>query len=400
MPFSGVRRAYSRGIVLAAAVIISVPLHAQNEIAGGGAGASDSQESSSLHWYRGNTHTHTSAFPGSDANASPEFAASWYRAHGYQFLVITDHEHFTDATKVPAVENGKFLVMQGQEVTQMVADPDFEGGVRQLHVNGIHTDRLILPIRPANPPARAPKLADGTVDLRPLAAQGVTPAEAYLRNVDAIRAAGGIPQVNHPNLGWSVRLEDLLLIQGPYLLEIWNAYRTSNNLGGTDSAGRHSPSAERLWDELLSKGRVVWGVAADDTHEYQKPDDPMAPSPGKGWVVVRAASLTPGAIASALLHGRFYASTGVTLDTYEASQTGITLSVVRPQDWSPSLPTTTRYTFQFFGQNGRVLKEAYGTSASYNFDAHDQYVRVSIVDSDGRRAWTQPVFLDGRDKAQ
>jgi hypothetical protein len=115
---------------------------------------------------------------------------------------------------------------------------------------------------------------------------------------------------------------------------------------------------------------------------------------------VRAASLTPGAIANALLHGKFYASTGVTLDTYDATQTAISLSVVRPQDWSPSLPTKTRYTFQFIGQNGRLLKEAYGTSASYNFAPQDQYVRVSVVDSDGRRAWTQPVFLDGRDKAK
>jgi hypothetical protein len=374
-------------------------LPAQNKIAGGAA-ASDTQETTTLHWYRGNTHTHTSAFPGSDANASPEFVANWYRAHGYQFLVITDHEYFTDATRVPAVEDGKFLVMRGQEVTQMVAEPDIEGGVRHLHVNGIQTDRLILPIRPANPPAKAPKLGDGTVDLRPLAAQGVTPAQAYLRNINAIRAAGGIPQVNHPNLGWSVRLEDLLPIQGPYLLEIWNAYRTSNNLGGTDSTGNDSPSAERLWDQLLSRGRVVWGVGADDTHEYQKLDDPMAPSPGKAWVVVRAESLTADTIASALLYGRFYASTGVTLDNYDVSQTGITLSVLRPLDWSQSLPTKTRYTFQFIGQNGRVLKEAYGTSASYSFGPHDQYVRVSIVDSDGRRAWTQPVFLDGRDKAR
>jgi hypothetical protein len=386
MPFLEIRRT----AVLAAAVVISMLLHAEN----------NHQESSTLHWYRGNTHTHTSASPGSDANASPEYVANWYKAHGYQFVVITDHEHFTDATKVPAVEEGKFLVMQGQEVTQMVADPGIEGGVRHLHVNGIHTDRLIMPMRPPNPPAKPPRLADGTVDLRPLAPQGITPAQAYLRNIDAIRAAGGVPQVNHPNLGWSVRLEDLLPIQGPYLLEIWNAYRTSNNLGGTDSAGNHSPSAESLWDQLLSQGRVVWGVAADDTHDYQRVEDPMAPNPGKGWVVVRADSLTPGAIATALIQGGFYASTGVTLDEYDASQTGITLSVVRPKDWSQSLPTKTRYTFQFIGQNGRVLKEAYGTSASYTFGSSDQYVRVSITDSDGRRAWTQPVFLDGRDKAK
>src|SRR5688572_26181467 len=50
----------------------------------------------SLNWYRCNTHTHTSARPNSDANATPEFVAEWYRSHGYQCLVITDHEFLTD----------------------------------------------------------------------------------------------------------------------------------------------------------------------------------------------------------------------------------------------------------------------------------------------------------------
>jgi hypothetical protein len=391
MPSLRIRR------MLAVALIMSTPVYAQKHSAGN-ATASDNQVTSDLHWYRGNTHTHTSAPAGSDANGSPEFVANWYKAHGYQFVVITDHENFTDATRVAAVD-GKFLVMRGQEVTQMVADPQFEGGVRQLHVNGIHTDRLVMPIRPSPPPVAA-KLPDGRPDLRAVAAQGITPAQAYLRNIDAIRAAGGVPQVNHPNLAWSVRLEDLLPIQGPYLFEVWNAYPTSNNLGGIDSAGNISPSAEGLWDQLLSRGKIVWGVASDDTHEYHKPDDPMAPTPGKGWVVVRAASLAPDAIADALLRGKFYASTGVTLGSYDVNQTGITLTVVRPTDWSPNLPQTTRYTFRFIGQNGRVLKEGYGLSAAYSFRPDDQYVRVSIIDSDGRRAWTQPVFLDGRDKVK
>jgi hypothetical protein len=354
---------------------------------------------SELHWYKGNTHTHTSAPAGSDANGSPEVAARWYRDHGYQFVVVTDHESFTDATRVSAVEPGRFLVMRGQEVTQMLADPQFEGGgVRQLHVNGINTDRLIMPIRPSPAPVAA-KLPDGRVDLRPLAAQGITAAQAYLHNIDAIRAAGGVPQVNHPNLVWSVGLNDLLQIGGPYLLEIWNGYPTSNNLGGVDSAGHDSPSAEGLWDALLSRGKVVWGVGADDTHEYYKPDDPMAPSPGRAWIVVRAASLTPQAISAALLRGSFYASTGVTLGSYDFDRQSVALNVVRPTEWSPALFAATRYVIRFIGKGGHVLKETHGLSAAYSFGPGDEYVRASIIDSDGRRAWTQPVFLDGRDRS-
>jgi hypothetical protein len=365
---------------------------------GFGAHAAD-QNATTLHWYRGNTHTHTSAPAGSDANGPPELVANWYKTHGYQFVVITDHEHFTDATNVSAVEPGKFLVMRGQEITQMLADPQFEDGVRQLHVNGINTDKLIMPVRPAVPQWR-PNLRDGRTDLRPFAAEGVTAAQLYLRNIDAIRAAGGVPQVNHPNLLWSVKLGDLLPIQGPYLFEVWNGYPTSNNLGGIDDAGHVSPSAEGLWDQLLSHAKIVWGVGSDDTHEYYKPDDPMAPTPGKAWVMVHAATLTPEAISKALLHGDFYASTGVTLGDYEVNRKGISLTIVRPTDWSPNLFASTRYEVRFIGKGGRVLKVSHGLQAAYKFHSGDGYVRASIIDSDGRRAWTQPVFLDGRDKAQ
>jgi hypothetical protein len=282
-------------------------------------------------------------------------------------------------------------------VTQMVADPQFEGGVRQLHVNGINTNGLIMPIRPLPAPV-AQKLPDGRTDLRPFAATNVTPAQAYLRNIDAIRAAGGVPQVNHPNLIWSVRLQDLMPIQGPYLLEVWNGYPTSNNLGGTDEAGHVSPSAEGLWDDLLSRGKIVWAVGSDDTHEYYKPDDPMAPSPGKAWIMVHASSLTPAAISTALLHGQFYATTGVTLGSYDFDRSGISLRIVQPKDWSPALAMTTRYLTRFIGKNGRLLQETHGLSARYVFRPGDEYVRASIIDSDGRRAWTQPVFLDGRNK--
>ena len=43
-------------------------------------------------WYKGNIHTHTTE---SDGDASPERVVSWYRRHGYDFLVLSDHNHRT-----------------------------------------------------------------------------------------------------------------------------------------------------------------------------------------------------------------------------------------------------------------------------------------------------------------
>jgi len=210
-----------------------------------------------MHWYRCNTHTHSSAFPASDSNGSPEFIAEWYRSHGYQCVVITDHEHLTDVSGINQkyCKDGSFLVLKGQEITQALS---VAGAIKQIHVNGIHLDKLDKPILPAGYPEPA---------------RGMTAAEIYARNVAAVRAAGGIPQVNHPN-GGRVRPEDLMGLSGPFLIEVWNAFPIIGNLGGKDEAGNVIPPVDSLWDTLLSRGEVAWGVASDDVHEYYKFDDP------------------------------------------------------------------------------------------------------------------------------
>jgi len=39
-------------------------------------------------WFKGNTHTHSLW---SDGDAAPEHIADWYKSHGYDFLVLSDH---------------------------------------------------------------------------------------------------------------------------------------------------------------------------------------------------------------------------------------------------------------------------------------------------------------------
>ena len=96
-------------------------------------------------WYRGNTHTHTTE---SDGNAPPMEVARWYRDHGYDFVVITDHEKVTDVAPLNAelAAPGRFLVVRGQEVTQRVFDPARPTNARQAHVNAIGLARPVLPL--------------------------------------------------------------------------------------------------------------------------------------------------------------------------------------------------------------------------------------------------------------
>lgn len=64
-----------------------------------------------LHWYKGNTHTHTI---NSDGDSAPDVVARWYREHDYQFLFITDHEYLTDPGPLNALlGQGTFLAVVG-----------------------------------------------------------------------------------------------------------------------------------------------------------------------------------------------------------------------------------------------------------------------------------------------
>src|SRR5688572_1133696 len=108
-------------------------------------GIATSGMADTLHWYRGNTHTHTL---NSDGNAPPDAVVRWYRDHGYQFVVITDHEFITNVAPLQAHfgEEGKFLVMSGQEVSQIIEDPSRSDGMRHAHVNAINTAKVVMPI--------------------------------------------------------------------------------------------------------------------------------------------------------------------------------------------------------------------------------------------------------------
>lgn len=331
-------------------------------------------------WFRGNTHTHTR-----DVDANGDQVSQWYRSHGYDFVVITDHEFLTDVAPLNAAhgDNGKFLLISGQEITQIVADAAHPDKLRHAHVNGIGTRAVVMPL---STPGKGSSW-------NPILATGSTMTQAYTRNFAEVRAAGGMPQVNHPNYQWSVRLDDLLPLSGPFLMEVWNGYPTANNLGGADGAGRVSPSSEGLWDSLLTRGKVVWAVASDDSHDYTRFDNREVSFPGKGWIVVRAPQLTADAILKAVREGDFYASTGVTLAELDASPKEMAIVIKMPPDPAGSFIPATRFTTRFIGAGGKVLAEVHGLEPRYRMRGDEGYVRASIVDSDGRKAWTQPYFL-------
>jgi hypothetical protein len=125
----------------------------------------------------------------------------------------------------------------------------------------------------------------------------------------------------------------------------------------------------------------------NDSHEFSDHADPHGAVPGQAWIVVRAPELTPAAIKTALHDGSFYASTGITLSNVLSNRERLTIEIEEER------PGAARYLTRFIGQGGKVVAQVAGAKPSYSFTGDEKYVRASITDSNGNRAWTQPVFL-------
>jgi hypothetical protein len=301
-------------------------------------------------WYKGNTHTHTL---NSDGDSTPDDVVRWYREHGYQFLVLTDHNFHTRVDGLNALHaaDDRFLVVRGEEVTST-------SGGKPVHVNGLDT-------------ARGVGSQTG--------AEGSSVVDVLQRSIDGIRAASGVPHINHPNFRWAITPEELRQVTNYKLLEIFNGHPEVNNVGGGGV-----PGLEEVWDRVLSSGTLVYGIAVDDAHVFKQPGNPLVSGPGRGWVMVRAAQLDPKALVESLERGDFYASTGVVLDDVVATATSLTVTV-KPQ-------ATAKYRIQFIGKAGRLLNEVPDGSASYTFTGDEGYVRARVLDSNGHTAWVQPVL--------
>jgi len=310
--------------------------------------AAVAQPAATLRWYKGNTHTHTL---NSDGDSSPDEVARWYRERGYHFLVLSDHNFLTSVDGLNALigADERFLIIPGEEVTDAVQG-------KPLHINALAPRELVRP------------------------QGGTTIVEALQRDIDAIRGANGVPHLNHPNFGWAVTAADIARVRNDRLFEVYNGHPLVNNMGGGGM-----PGLEEMWDVILSSGKLLFGLATDDAHHFKRPDDPTASGPGRGWVVVRAERLGAREILDALERGDFYASTGVELEEIQRSAGRMSVRI--------KAATSSRYTTRFIGRDGRVLAESHANPAVYDITGTEGYVRAVVLESNGKKAWVQPVML-------
>jgi hypothetical protein len=314
-------------------------------------------------WYKGNTHTHTI---NSGGDSTPDDVAKWYRENGYDFLFITDHDMVTDVAPLNAIfgGGGRFLLIRGEEVSSNFAGP---AGKIFVHVNSLNPREAAKP------------------------AQGASARDTLQQDLDAIRAAGGLAQINHPNFMWQLNASDIAAVRGARLMEIMNMHPLVNSFG----AGPTFAGTEELWDQVLSRGLMIWGVASDDTHDLKSGvTGETEGKPGKGWIVVRSQHLSAAEIMQAIDRGDFYASTGVELKDYRVEGMQITIEI-RTQD-----RYLMKYRTQFIGKDGKVLQDGTTNPAVYLIKGNEGYVRARITDSYGSMAWTQPVAVQREHRDQ
>lgn len=291
-------------------------------------------------WLKGNLHTHTR---NSDGDAAPSDVVAWYKRNGYQFLAITDHNMVTDPAPLDPDPNDDFLLLGAEEITSP----------RVVHVNAIGVRETI--------PAQS----------------GATITETLQKSIDAVRAQKGVPLINHPNFLWAFTAAEMRPLKNTALLEIASGHPLVNH-GGDGKV----PSTEAMWDELLSSGMRIFGVAVDDAHNFTQDFTADRANPGRAWVSVRAPSLTRDAIVAALDRGDFYTSTGVILTDVQAEAGSVTVSI--------DAHRAKRYRTVFVGKGGSVLATSYDNPARYAVRGDEGYVRARVEDSSGFRAWTQP----------
>ena len=297
-------------------------------------------------WLKGNTHTHTLE---SDGDSPPDTVAAWYKRHGYNFLVISDHNVWVDPARLAGLVDSAFMLIPGEEITTRF-------GQKPVHVNGLNIPAYIAP------------QTDSTL------------VGQVQKNVDAVRGARGVPHINHPNFGWAIPQDVLLKVKNDKLIEIHNGHPLVHNEGGGES-----PGMDMVWDYLLTGGKRIYGIAVDDAHHFKGEFAADRANPGRGWVSVRASSLDAREIMNSMEAGRFYASSGVVLDSISVTAQHLTVSISARGDF--------KFTTEFIGRGGVVLKKTGANPATYQLKGTEAYVRARVTNSGGEKAWVQPVFV-------
>lgn len=293
-------------------------------------------------WLRCALHAHTTR---SDGELAPDALAAHYARAGYDVLAVTDHWRRTEAA------SDDLLVVASAELNCILP------GGRDGHVLAFGID--------AEPAELGPEYAD------------------LARTADWVEGHGGVAYLAHPY--WTgVTPGDLGLPANVYGIEVYN--------GGCElEIGRGLSGVH--WDELLEGGQRCFAIATDDSH-HPGFDSDLA------WVWLRAEQRTHEAVLDALRRGAFYSSTGPLVRSVDLDGNAVEVCC-SPCRSVTLLAGKTKGAAAHVGRlpychRGRVLDRTDDGAlvrARLEVPSDARYVRIEVVDRDGHKAWTNPLWL-------
>lgn len=336
-----------------------------------------SQEGS---FYKANLHAHSTY---SDGVLTPEEMKASYKEHGYSILAITDHEYLVDHS---AMTEPDFLMINGYEAyVKETLDPTQSRFMKTAHLNFIAQtpdinkqicvdpaySRYILKRMPLE---KIPRSGD-------LCTRSYTPGFIN-RMIREANENGYLVFYNHPR--WSREtLSIVAQYRGLIGIEVYNT--------GVGVYEGYSGDDTYTYDELLRSGQRLYAFANDDNHNHVPMSDTLSDSFG-GFNMIKAKRLDYASVIEAIRNGNFYCSTGPLMDALYMD--GDTLHA----DCQP-----VREAFLITECRGRAkgrpshIKARPGealTHIEFPILKSDGYVRLELVDAEGRKAYTRAYFTD------
>ena len=311
--------------------------------------------------YKGNLHSHTT---NSDGHLTPEESVALFRAHGYHFLCLSEHDRYTDLREPFNTED--FLILPGLEASAALIDNETD-----RHRTKVHHMNGILGTEVMQRQARQ-RFSHGEF-LPPPVAVGSWDGLAMAQQVcDTLRDHGCLVTYNHPI--WSrVEPQDFLHMQGVFALEIYNYDTVNESNTGADTT---------YWDLILRSGRQVFAFASDDNHNNGLFDDACG-----GWIMVKAPELTHDAIVGAMLRGAYYSSSGPEIYGWglRDDRVWVVCSACERVNFIAG---------GFINAGATVIASSRDglRRAEYPLRGDETYVRVECVDYAGKTAWTNAIF--------
>lgn len=296
-------------------------------------------------FYRGNLHTHSTL---SDGALEPAEVCRRYREQGYDFICLSDHfvgRYDYPIADTTAYRSQTFTTILGAEVhTGQLSN----GEIWHLLAVGL----------PAG--FKQPEAPDFN---------GASAPETGASLARRCREAGAFIAIAHPQW-YNLTLKDACTIDAAHAVEIYNH-------GCAIECDRGDGFA--ILDLLLSQGTRLSACATDDAH-FKGPDH------FGGWVMVKAESNDPDALLDAMKAGEYYSSQGPLLHDIEVSNEAVRVQC-SPAERVIAVGARAS-AVQVYG-NG--LAEAELPLSKFKPGG---WFRVTVVDAFGRRAWSNPIWLD------